>query len=111
MERYSYIYIMANENNTVTYTGVTTNLIRRVYEYREKLVKGFTKTYNITKLVYYEVFGDLEYAIIREKRLKGSSRSRKVKLINSVNPQWLDLYGEITGAEEISGIMNRDVNS
>ena len=68
-------------------------------------------TYNITKLVYYEVFADLEHAISREKRLKGSSKSRKVKLIHSVNPQWRDLYDEITGAEEISGIMNRDVSS
>ncbi len=67
MDRHYYIYIMSNRKNTVLYTGVTNNLRRRVYEHKEKLVKGFTKKYNITKLVYCEVFDRIEYAIMREK--------------------------------------------
>ena len=67
MDRYYYIYIMTNKKNTVLYTGVTNNLRRRVYEHKEKLVKGFTKKYNITKLVYCEVFDRIEDAIMREK--------------------------------------------
>ena len=67
MDRQYYIYIMTNKRNTVLYTGVTNDLKRRAYEHKEKLAEGFTKKYNITKLVYYEVFEDIEYAILREK--------------------------------------------
>ena len=79
---------MTSEQDTVLYTGVTNNLIKRVYEHKEKLVKGFTKRYNITKLVYYEVFEDIEAAILREKQIKGGSRQKKIELVNSVNKEW-----------------------
>ncbi|NLI97530.1 GIY-YIG nuclease family protein [bacterium] len=91
-----YVYIMINPTNKVIYTGVTNDLIRRVYEHRNKLVSGFTRKYNIVKLVYYEIFPDPQGAIAREKALKGSSRSRKIKLIEGMNPLWRDLWEEIT---------------
>jgi putative endonuclease len=90
-----YVYIMTNSRNTVLYVGVTNDLIRRVYEHREKLADGFTRKYNIVKLVYYEVFEDIENAIIREKQMKAGSRQRKVQLINSMNREWRDLYDEL----------------
>jgi putative endonuclease len=83
---------MTNEHNTVLYTGVTSNLIKRAYEHKNKLVNGFTKRYNISKLVYYEVCESAEGAIAREKKLKGSSRLKKVLLINGFNKDWADLY-------------------
>jgi putative endonuclease len=86
---------MTNRNNTVLYTGITNDLKRRVYEHKEKLVDGFTKKYNIIKLVYYEVFEDPANAILREKQIKAGSRQKKINLINSVNREWLDLYEEI----------------
>ncbi|MBA7693819.1 excinuclease ABC subunit C [Candidatus Aerophobetes bacterium Ae_b3b] len=95
MNKQYYIYIMTNQRNTVLYTGVTNNLKRRVYEHKEKLVDGFTKKYNITKLVYYEVFEDIESAILKEKQIKAGSRQRKIELINSMNKEWRDLYGEL----------------
>jgi len=90
-----YIYIMTNKGNTVVYTGVTNSLKRRVYEHKEKLVDGFTKKYNIAKLVYYEVFEDIENVILREKQIKGGSREKKIELINSMNKEWRDLYEEL----------------
>jgi putative endonuclease len=95
MERQYYIYIMTNKVNTVLYTGVTNDLKRRCFEHREKLVEGFTSKYNITKLVYYEIFQDAENAITREKQIKGGSRAKKVGLVNKMNPDWKDLYDEI----------------
>lgn len=92
MEKHYYIYIMTNKRNTVLYTGVTNNLIRRVYEHKQKLVDGFTKKYNITKLVYYEMFNNIENAISREKQIKGGSRQKKIELINNMNKEWRDLY-------------------
>ena len=83
---------MTNKRNTVLYTGVTNNLIRRVYEHKERMVDGFTKRYNITKLVYYEVSEDIEAAISREKQIKSGSRQKKIDLINNFNRQWKDLY-------------------
>jgi len=91
-ERQFYVYLMTNEKNTVVYTGVTNDPIRRVYEHKEKLVKSFASRYNISKLVYYEVFQDAENAIAREKQIKGGSRAKKFELINSMNAQWNDLY-------------------
>ncbi len=90
-----YVYIMTNKINTVLYTGITGDLKRRVYEHKEKLVEGFTKKYNIVKLVYYEVFDSPEYAICREKQIKAGSRQKKVDLVNRVNKEWKDLYEEI----------------
>ena len=95
MSDFFYVYIMTNKNNSVLYTGVTSNLKKRVYEHKEQLVKGFTKKYNITKLVYYEVFEDPGNAIAREKTIKGGSRQKKIVLINSMNEYWEDLYEKI----------------
>ena len=89
-----YVYIMANRSRTL-YTGVTNNLERRVYEHKHKLVEGFTKKYNITRLlVYYEQTSDIKAAIAREKQIKGWLRSKKVSLIESLNPNWSDLSVE-----------------
>lgn len=95
MTKQSYIYMMTNYTNTTIYTGVTNNLVRRVYEHKNKLVKGFTSRYNLTKLVYYEVFEDISQAIQREKQIKGGSRKDKELLINSMNEKWKDLYDSI----------------
>ena len=92
MDKQYYVYIMTNEHNTVLYTGVTSNLKKRVYEHKEKLVEGFTKKYNITSLVYYEVFHDPENAIVREKKIKAGSRQKKIDLITGMNREWVDLY-------------------
>ena len=91
MKQY-YVYIMTNKHNTVLYAGVTNDLKRRVYEHREKLIDGFTRKYNVTKLVYYDISEDIESAILEEKRIKGGSRIRKIRLIESANPGWKDLY-------------------
>ena len=82
---------MANSTNTVTYTGVTNDLCRRIFEHKGKYVDSFTKRYNIDKLVYYECTESIESAILREKQLKGGSRKKKVALINSMNKEWCDL--------------------
>jgi putative endonuclease len=95
MEKQYYVYIMTNKNNTVLYTGITNDLKRRAYEHKEKLAEGFTKQYNITKLVYYEVFQDSYHAIQREKKIKGGSREKKIELVNTINSQWKDLYDEL----------------
>ena len=89
------VYIMMNKRNTVLYTGITSNLKKRIYEHKENLVEGFTKKYNIHKLVYYEAFNDVEQAILREKQIKAGSRNKKIRLINSMNPNWEDLYPEL----------------
>jgi putative endonuclease len=86
---------MTNSRNTVLYVGVTNDLIRRAYEHKEKLADGFTRKYNITKLVYYEIFEDIENAILREKQIKAGPRQKKVQLINSINREWHDLYDEL----------------
>ncbi len=86
---------MTNKYNTVLYTGVTNDLIRRVYEHKNKLVEGFTAKYNLTKLVYYEICKDVKEAINREKQIKGWKREKKEKLIKGFNPDWKDLYEEI----------------
>ncbi|MBU2009539.1 MAG: GIY-YIG nuclease family protein [Chloroflexi bacterium] len=88
-----YVYIMSNRSKTL-YTGVTNDLQRRIYEHRQKLVEGFTKKYNLTRLVYYEMTSDVRSAISREKQIKGWLRSKKVALIESMNPQWKDLSEE-----------------
>ena len=88
---------MTNEYNTTFYIGVTSDLIKRVYEHKNKLVEGFTKTYNLNKLVYFEQSDNITDSIEREKYLKGKKRSFKINLINSTNPKWNDLYQQITG--------------
>jgi putative endonuclease len=90
-----YVYLLANFTNSVIYTGVTNDLVRRVYEHREKAGPGFTNRYQAWKLVYFEVTEDIESAISREKQIKGGSRAKKVALIAGGNPTWRDLYPEI----------------
>ncbi|MEC3906181.1 GIY-YIG nuclease family protein [Tamlana sp. 2201CG12-4] len=87
----SYVYFMANKNNTVIYIGVTSHLLKRVYQHKTKVHKGFTAKYNCNKLVYFEEFSDINQAIAREKQLKSGNRKRKEDLINSINPDWNDL--------------------
>ena len=87
-----YVYILTNRSNNVLYIGVTNNLKRRIYEHKEKLVEGFTKKYNVDKLVYFEDTGDIRAAIEREKQIKGWNRKRKNKLVESKNPSWEELY-------------------
>jgi len=86
-----YVYILTNWSNKVLYTGVTNNLERRLYEHKNKLVKGFTEKYNVNKLVYYDSTTDVKAAIAREKQIKGWTRHKKNGLIESINPQWNDL--------------------
>ena len=90
-----YVYIMTNKINTVLYTGITSNLKKRIWEHKEKTIKGFTKKYNIDKLVYWEIFNDPENAILREKQIKAGSRSKKIELIKGINPEWEDLYNKL----------------
>ncbi len=85
---------MTNKNNHVLYTGVTSNLFKRVAEHRDKVVAGFTSSYNVNKLVYYEEYATMEEAIAREKQIKGGSRQKKLDLISRKNPEWKDLYDE-----------------
>ncbi len=91
MEKRGYVYILTNKNNTTLYTGVTSNLPKRIYEHKNKLVDGFSKKYNLDKLVYYEIFDEIIEAISREKQIKAGSRKKKIELINSQNPEWEDL--------------------
>jgi putative endonuclease len=86
---------MTNKNNTVLYTGVTSDLKRRVFQHKSKQIAGFTSRYNINKLVYYEIYDDVYNAISREKQIKGGSRKRKEELITGMNPGWRDLYTEL----------------
>jgi len=85
-----YVYIMTNKSGTL-YTGVTNNIKKRIDEHKNKLIEGFSKKYNITMLIYFETFGDINSAIAREKQIKGWLRNKKIDLINSVNPTWADL--------------------
>ena len=87
-----YIYILANKRNGTLYIGVTSNLVKRVYEHKNNIIKGFTKKYNIHKLVYYEITDDIESAIRREKQLKKWNRKWEMNLIENSNPEWIDLY-------------------
>ena len=91
------VYIMTNRYNTVLYIGVTNNLQRRVLEHRSGKGGAFTSKYHITKLVYFEMTDDVTAAIAREKQLKSGSRNKKVDLINSINPEWKDLFEEYFG--------------
>ena len=97
MKKTGYVYLLTNKSNKVLYTGVTGDLTKRIFQHRNKMVEGFTKKYNVYKLVYYEKFDDIENAIAREKQIKGWKRSKKDELIKSMNPNWNDLYDEITG--------------
>ncbi|MDG1732200.1 MAG: GIY-YIG nuclease family protein [Thalassotalea sp.] len=89
------IYIISNNYNTVLYISVTSNLSQRIYQHKEKLVEGFSAKYNLTKLVYFEQFDEMENAILREKELKRWRRKYKNELIGKFNPNWKDIYSEI----------------
>ncbi len=89
------IYILASKRNGTLYVGVTSHLIKRVWEHKNNLIEGFTKRYKIHTLVYYELYATMEQAIAREKTLKNWKRSWKIQLIESINPNWNDLYVEL----------------
>jgi len=93
--KYGYVYILFNKRNGTLYTGVTSNLARRIYDHKNKVIKGFASTYGIDKLGYYEIHDTVVSAIEREKKIKGSSRKKKLALIESMNPEWKDLYDTI----------------
>ena len=90
-----YVYMITNLNNKVLYIGVTNNLKRRIYEHKKGEINGFTKKYNVYKLVYFEHFTNIEYAIKREKQLKKWKRLWKNELVESKNPKWTNLYDKI----------------
>ena len=92
MPKKGYVYILASRRNGTLYVGVTSDLIKRIEEHRQKLVDGFTKKYEITSLVYYETFEDIRNAIIRERQIKEWKRKWKKELIQSANPYWRDLF-------------------
>ncbi len=90
-----YVYILTNFTKTVLYVGVTNDLVCRIYEHKQELLEGFTKRYHCTKLVYFESFPNIENAITSEKIIKGWTRKKKIALIESINPNWNDLYKKI----------------
>ena len=91
------VYILANQNKTegALYTGVTSNLIKRIFEHKNHITKGFTARYNCTELVFFEMHNDISNAILRKKQIKAGSREKKIQLIASMNPKWCDLYDSI----------------
>lgn len=93
--RQYFVYILATYRNGTLYVGVTNDILRRVWEHKNNVVKGFTSRYNIHRLVYCEIFEDIYEAISMEKQIKGGSRQKKLNLINKFNPQWKDLYDEL----------------
>jgi putative endonuclease len=95
MDRQYYVYILSNPRRTVLYTGVTNDLVKRVWQHQNGQGGGFTAKYHCTELVLYEIFRDLYNAIAREKQIKAGSRRRKIELIEGMNPGWLDLYDEL----------------
>jgi putative endonuclease len=95
MEKNPAIYILSSKSNTVLYIGVTSDLKKRVWQHKQKVVEGFTQRYNVSKLIYFEAHPTMESAISREKQLKKWSRIKKENLINQLNPQHLDLYNSI----------------
>jgi putative endonuclease len=98
MPKQYYVYILTNRSRTL-YVGVTNDLKRRVYEHKQKLIPGFTQRYNITQLVYYEATSDVRSALAREKQIKGWLRAKKIALIESMNPEWMDLSTEWQAAD------------
>ncbi len=95
LDKQYFVYILAKDRNGTFYIGFTENLVKRVKEHKDELADGFTKKYGIKTLVYYEVCGDYEGALFREKQLKKWRRDSKVKLIEAMNPKWRDLYDDI----------------
>ena len=97
MDKNSYVYILCSKRNGTLYIGVTSDLIKRIWQHKNKVVEGFTKKYNVDKLCYFETFCDITTAINREKELKKLRRQEKLDLIEIHNPEWIDLYYELIG--------------
>jgi len=93
------VYIITNKNKTVLYTGVTSNLQQRHYQHKSEAYEGFSKKYKCKYLIYYEVYEDMENAILREKQIKGYTRKKKVDLVERLNPEWKDLAIEMFGGK------------
>ncbi len=94
MKQY-YVYILASKKNGTLYIGVTSDIVKRIYEYKQNLIDGFTKAYDVHALVYFESYKEIEEAILREKQMKKWDRKWKIRLIEEKNPEWEDLYDEI----------------
>ena len=97
MTKQFHVYIMSNRRDGTLYIGVTGDFLKRIHQHREKLIGGFTKKYNLTRLVYFESYDDPENAILREKRMKKWNRVWKIELIERFNPEWRDLYDTLSG--------------
>lgn len=97
MDKHYYVYMLASERNGTLYVGVTSDVVKRAWEHREGIVEGFTKKYNVKRLVWFEIHEDVTAAIIREKQIKKWNRSWKINLIQTKNPYWKDLYDGLTG--------------
>ena len=97
MERQPCVYLLASGRNGTLYIGVTSNLVGRTWQHREHVVDGFTKKYVVTRLVWYELHGTMEEALLREKRIKKWNRAWKIRLIDEYNPSWRDLWPDLTG--------------
>jgi putative endonuclease len=95
--KYYFVYILASKQNGTLYTGICNDLIRRVWQHKNKIIDGFSSEYGVDKLVYYETFNDVELAIKREKNIKKWKRSWKLRIIIENNPQWNDLYYDLVG--------------
>jgi putative endonuclease len=95
MNRQPAVYLITNRRNGTLYTGVTGDLPRRIWQHKHKLMKGFSAKYNLTRPVYFELYGDMYRAISREKQIKAGSRKSKIRLIENFNPEWNDLYTNI----------------
>ena len=91
------VYILASKRNGTLYTGVTSDLLKRIWQHRNKVIDGFTQKYSVHMLVYYELADEMTAAIAREKQIKGGSRAKKLAMIESMNPGWRDLYDDILG--------------
>ena len=95
MKKKGFVYILFNRKNGTLYVGVTSDLIKRIYQHKNKLIEGFSKKYGLDKLGYYEIYENIENAILREKQIKSGSRKNKINLIEKVNPNWEDLYNSL----------------
>ena len=95
MNKLPAVYLLTNKPGGTLYTGVTSDLIKRIWQHKNKLTKGFSEKYNLTELVYFELYEDMYQAITREKQIKSGSRKAKIKLIEDMNPEWRDLYYDI----------------
>ncbi|MDQ1315725.1 MAG: putative endonuclease [Pseudomonadota bacterium] len=91
------VYLLASERNGTLYTGVTSDLVKRIWQHKNNVVSGFTQKYSVHMLVYYELADEMAAAIAREKQIKGGSRAKKLAMIESMNPGWRDLYDDILG--------------